>query len=85
MDTIFKITMAAARTNANLSQQEMAERLGMSRGSYIRLEQGKDIIKLDLAILFAQITGIPFQYINFFSHEHQLKVEKSKSDQIAEL
>lgn len=62
----FQISMAAARVNAELNQQEMADRLGIDRTSYIRYEKGESIIRMDTAFRFAEIVNIPFQYIRFY-------------------
>ena len=61
----FTISMAAARVNAKLNQQEMAEKLGVDRTSYIRYEKGESYMRIDTACRFAEIVNIPFQYINF--------------------
>ncbi len=62
----FKISMEAARVNAKMTQQEMANALGVDRTSYIRYEKGETIIRLDLAMLFASIVNIPMSYIDFY-------------------
>lgn len=62
----FKISMEAARVNAKMTQQEMASALGVDRTSYIRYEKGETIIRLDVAMLFASIVGIPMSYIDFY-------------------
>lgn len=61
----FKISMAAARVNAKLKQNEMAEKLGIDRSSYIRYEKGETIMRLDTAWKFSEIVNIPFAYIDF--------------------
>ena len=61
----FKISMAAARVNAGLNQQEMADRLGIDRSSYIRYEKGESFMRMDMAWVFSEYVGIPFAYIDF--------------------
>ena len=61
----FKISMAAARVNANLNQQEMADKLGVDRTSYLRYEKGESFMRMDMAWRFSEIVNIPFQYIDF--------------------
>ena len=61
----FKISMAAARVNAKLNQQEMAERLGVDRVTYLKYEKGESYMRMDTAWRFAEIANIPFQYIDF--------------------
>ena len=48
-----KISMAAARVNARLNQQQIAERLGIDRTSYIKYEKGESIMRMDLAFKFS--------------------------------
>ncbi len=52
-----KITLAAARTNAGLTQQEIADKMGVSRSSVINWENGKSEMKTAYLIAFCQITG----------------------------
>lgn len=61
----FKISMAAARVNAKLNQQEIADALGIDRTSYIRYEKGESYMRMDTAWRFAEIVNIPFAYIDF--------------------
>ena len=52
-----KISLAAARVNANLTQGEMAEKLGVSRQTYHAWETGKAEMRVAYFIAFCQITG----------------------------
>lgn len=61
----FKISILAARTNAKLNQQEMAEKLGIDRTSYIRYEKGEAFMRMDMAFHFSEIVNIPMAYIDF--------------------
>ena len=60
-----KISMAAARVNARLNQQQIAERLGIDRTSYIKYEKGESIMRMDLAFKFSQIVNLPMANIDF--------------------
>jgi transcriptional regulator with XRE-family HTH domain len=48
-----------SRLTRKISQAEMAERLGLSRASYISIEQGKRDLSLEEAQKLADIFGIP--------------------------
>jgi len=52
-----KISLAAARVNANLTQGEMAEKLGVSRQAYHAWETGKAKMRTAYFIAFCQLTG----------------------------
>ncbi len=60
-----KISMAAARVNARLNQQQIAEQLGIDRTSYIKYEKGESIMRMDLAFKFSQIVNLPMANIDF--------------------
>ena len=50
------VSMKALRVNANLTQEEMARKMGVSRDVYIQLEYGKDA-KAYYIYAFCQIIG----------------------------
>lgn len=52
-----RITMEAARRNARLSQEEMADKMGISRAYYSNIETGKVEAKPVYIYAFCQITG----------------------------
>lgn len=52
-----KISLAAARVNAKLTQEEMAEKLGVARQTYHAWESGKADMKAAYFIAFCSITG----------------------------
>ena len=62
----FKISIMAARVNAKLTQQEMADKLGINRTSYLKYENGETSMRMDTAAKFSEIVRIPLQYIDFF-------------------
>ena len=61
----FQISILAARTNAKLTQQEMADKLGINRTSYLKYENGEVSMRMDTAVHFSEIVNIPMQYIDF--------------------
>lgn len=52
-----RITLAAARVNAGLSQEELAKKLGVSRMLVWQWENGKVPMKPAYLIAFCTITG----------------------------
>ena len=54
-----KISMEAARVNANLTQDQMAEKLGVTRQTYATWEKGKAEMRPAYFIAFCRITGVP--------------------------
>lgn len=52
-----KITLKAARVNANLTQEALAEQMGVSRNTVNDWETGKREIKTAYFHLFCRITG----------------------------
>lgn len=52
-----KISLAAARVNANLTQEEMANKLEVTRQTYHAWETGKAKMKTVYFITFCHITG----------------------------
>lgn len=53
-----KITMEAARVNAKLTQEQLAEKMNVSRSSIISWENGKREIKTAYVHLFCEIVGM---------------------------
>lgn len=52
-----KITMEAARVNAGMTQEQMAERLGVHRQTVLCWENGKRAINTAYLHLFCEIVG----------------------------
>ena len=65
-----KIPMNAARVAAGLTQEELAQKMGVSRQSIINWESGKSEIKTAYFYMFCKLTG--------FSEYDILLPEKSK-------
>ncbi|MCP3817847.1 helix-turn-helix domain-containing protein [Streptomyces sp. A3M-1-3] len=53
----------AARLHANLTQQTVAERTGMDRDTYGRIERGHSTPLLDSLILIADAIGVPLSQL----------------------
>ena len=55
--------MRCARAFANLSQQELADRLGVSIGTVKRREIGDAPVTNEILSALAQATGVPFAFL----------------------
>lgn len=53
-----RTTLIAARRNAGLTQEQMANEVGLWPGSYCWYETGKTTPKVDAAIRIAKVLGI---------------------------
>lgn len=53
-----KLTLKAARVNMGLTQDELAERMGVSRSTVIDWENGKREMRTTYVYLFCSITGL---------------------------
>lgn len=68
-----KFTIEQARNYVKLTQEEMANKLSMSKGSYIEYENGKHYFRVDKAYLFSKIVGMDTSTIIFFTEELHLE------------
>lgn len=63
-----KITLKAARGLKELTQNEMAEKLGVSTTTYRNYETYKNIMPVTTAMLFSEIVDIPVKELIFFKN-----------------
>ncbi len=64
MDNVpFKISLAAARVNAGLTQKEIAGIMGVSNATIVKWETGKIKPKLAQLEMFCRLCGISSDYI----------------------
>ena len=61
--TELKITLKAARVNAEMTQDEAAERMGKSKQTIVNWENGKAEIKYRDLIKLSKIYDMPVEYI----------------------
>ena len=52
-----KVTIAGARVSCGLSQQELADKMGVSRATVTNWERNKRTMRMPYLLLFCQITG----------------------------
>lgn len=69
-----KFSIKSARNYANLTQDEMARRLGVSRMTYLSYENGIHQMKIGTALLFSKITKVPIDNIIFFNKKYTSSV-----------
>lgn len=65
-----KISLAAARVNAGLSQNVAAEKLNVSNKTLWAWEKGLAVPRADKIDAICELYGIPYDNINFFSKEN---------------
>lgn len=63
---MIKITPRAARTNAGMTQAEVALNLGVTRETVKNYETGRTKIPLEMAMKMADLYKIPMENIKFF-------------------
>jgi DNA-binding XRE family transcriptional regulator len=59
----FKITMAAARVNAGLTQQELADKMQVTKQTIINWEKGRVIPKQAQFAMYCNICNVSQNYI----------------------
>ena len=59
------MTLAAARTNAGLSQKDAAKKLGISNTTLCAWENGKSFPKQPMIEKICELYAVPYDSINF--------------------
>lgn len=73
MQTVPRISLKAARVNADLSQQEAAKRLGISKATLQNYEAGNTVPDILLSRKIEDVYGFPIDFI-FFGTNNALSV-----------
>ena len=68
----FQISLAAARVNAEMTQEEVAKMMDVDRSTVRRWEKGEKIPNYDESKKLSQIYGISLDYI-FFGKKSRIK------------
>ena len=68
----FKISMAAARVNANKTQAEVAEALHVGKQTVVSWENGKTSPTVEQAQEFCQFCNIPFDRVSFLRERNAI-------------
>lgn len=64
-----KITLKAARVNANLTQKESANRLNVSNKTICNWESGVSFPPANMIPAICELYGIPFDSLNFLPND----------------
>jgi DNA-binding XRE family transcriptional regulator len=59
----FRITLAAARVNAGLTQQQLADTLGVDKSTVYSWENGKGVPNANHLRKISELSQIPMDYI----------------------
>lgn len=59
----FTVSLAAARANADMSQQQLADALGVDKGTVYNWENGKGIPSAVNLRKISELSNIPMDYI----------------------
>lgn len=60
----YKISMAAARVNAGLTQQEVAGKMGVTKQTIVNWERGKVTPKPAQFAMYCEVVDAPADFIN---------------------
>ena len=60
----FKISLAAARVNANMTQEDVATVMRKSKNTIVNWESGKNIPDVAQVAFLANLYGVPIELIN---------------------
>lgn len=70
-----KFTLKQARRYADLTQQEVADRLGVGLATYRTYEWGTSQMRMDKAKRFSKIVGIDLDNLIFLQPNQSIRVE----------
>ena len=65
----FKISLKAARVNANTTQESVSDKLGISRQTLVNYETGKTVPDIATLRKLANLYSIDINRISFFTDE----------------
>ena len=68
------ISMKAARVNAEMTLEEAAKALGITKNTLINYESGKVSPRVDMAQQIAKLYDMPFDGINFLPSDVALSI-----------
>ena len=75
-----KISMEAARVNAGFTQQELADKMGVSRSTVVNVEKGHTEVRPLYLYAFCHVVGLPVDNISLpkMSTENGLTEQKEE-------
>lgn len=72
-----KISMAAARVNAGLTQKAVCKAMNISKTTLVSYEKGRTVPSMAMGEEFAKLYKLPVDSINFFNRKLCLKHKRS--------
>lgn len=76
---IVKITVKAARVNANMTQKEVADKLNLSLTGYAKKENGNSKFYIDEIVILSDLFGV--EYDVFFKSMCRIKTQNKTKDE----
>lgn len=76
-----KISMEAARVNAGLTQEELADKMGISRSTVINMEKGHVEVRPLYLYAFCHVVGLPEDNIILPEKSTDNGLSKQKEDE----
>ncbi|MCW1057156.1 helix-turn-helix transcriptional regulator [Streptococcus anginosus] len=64
------MTLKAARAQADLTQEQIAQKMGIARNTYNDYENYRTFMRIDKAVEFSEIVSIPFDNIIFLNKNY---------------
>lgn len=74
------ITMKMARVGANLTQQQVADKMGVHVQTYSKMENDSESVTIKEAKLFSSITGVSCSDIFFGDDSNLIRENKDQTD-----
>ena len=68
----FKISMAAARVNAGMTQEELASALHVGKQTVVSWEKGKTSPTVEKAQEFGRVCNVPFDRVSFLRERNTI-------------
>jgi len=68
----FKISMRAARVNANKTQAELAEALHVGKQTIVSWESGKTSPTVEMARRYCAFCNVPFERVSFLRERNAI-------------
>ena len=68
----FKISMAAARVNAGMTQEELASALHVGKQTVVSWEKGKTSPTVEKAQEFCRVCNVPFDRVSFLRERNTI-------------
>lgn len=71
-----RISLAAARVNAGLTQENVAKKLGKSKNTIVSYEKGRSVPDIETGKALASLYGVSIDDLNFLPNDCALSTTK---------